>query len=514
MLQSLEESRDSAVTANSSGKMVDWLSLSDVLVLPNEPFINGSFKSAHSHDVMDCVNPYSGERLNQVAACDEVDIDAAVQAARKAFEARCWSTAAASFRKSVLRRFAAMVRANAAELALMDALAMGKPITDAYEGDVPSAAETLEWFAESSDRLYGETLRLDAQSFATVTRQPLGVVGLITPWNYPIEEAAIKLGPALAAGNSVVLKPAEISPFSAIRLGQIAIEAGLPAGVLNVVPGRGSVAGKALALHDDVDCIGFTGSTETGKSLLIAAGQSNMKRIWLECGGKSPNIVFDDCDDLRHAAAESVRSVLRNQGQVCSAGSRLFVQQEIATQFLELLVDEARKYVPGDPLDPETKMGPLASADHYEKVLSYIEIGLLEHASLVLDGRTAKSTDGTTLMGPTIFTNVRNDMRIAQEEIFGPVISVIIFEDEQEVTRLANESPYGLVASLWTSDLSRACRVSDALEAGSVTVNGVDAQSTALPFGGFKQSGIGREHSNHAFDQYTNTKTTWINYQR
>ncbi len=489
----------------------DWLEHSTSLRLPDSALIDGERRPAKSGETFAVHNPATGEILAEVAACGAADIDDAVQAARLAYDNATWAEAP-SKRKLVLLRLAESIRAHAVELALMESLSMGKPVQEAYAGDVSGASSFIAWFAEALDKLYGEVVPTDRSSLAVVTREPVGVVGLITPWNYPIEEAAIKLAPALAAGNSVLLKPGELSPFSAIRLGELAIEVGLPPGILNVVPGYGEIAGKAIGLHPDVDCIGFTGSTNVGKLLLRYAGQSNMKRIWLECGGKSPNIIFADCIDQRYAAEEAARSVLRNQGQVCSAGSRLLVERSILDPLVQLLIDASRRYVPGDPMNPDTRMGPLASAQQYDKVLSYIDLGIKEGADLILDGRISEEFQKGYFVGPTIFTQVSNDMRIAREEIFGPVITVISFDSEEDAIRIANDSPYALVASLWTRDFARAHRVAQSLHAGSVTINGVDAQSEAAPFGGNKLSGIGREHSLHAFDQYTNLKTTWVNY--
>jgi gamma-glutamyl-gamma-aminobutyraldehyde dehydrogenase len=490
---------------------VDWKQRAAGLCLPDYAFIGGKRTSARHGETYPCINPATGQALVQVAACNAADVDDAVTSARHALGSGVWSQASPGHRKSVLLRFAEQIRVERIDLALMESLSMGKPVRDACH-EVDDAAAFIAWFGETLDKLYGEVIPSELSSFAVATREPVGVVGLITPWNYPIEEAAIKLGPALAAGNCVILKPAEISPFSAIRLGELALKAGLPPGVLNVVPGLGAIAGKAIGLHGDIECVGFTGSTRVGKLLLRYAGESNMKRVWLECGGKSPNLVFADCGNLKFAAEEAARSVLRNQGQVCSAGSRVLVERTIADEFTGLLVAASKRYVPADPLDARTRMGPMASAEQYNKVQSYILLGLEEGANLILDGRMANQQEDVYFLGPSIFARVSNSMRIAREEIFGPVITLMCFDSEDEAIRIANDSPYGLVASLWTQDVSRAHRVARALQAGSVTINGVDAQSEAAPFGGTKQSGSGREHSLHAFDQYTNLKTTWLKF--
>ena len=489
-----------------------WPALAAALEFPSLGFVDGQTRDARSGLSFSCANPATREWLADVAAFQQDDVDAAVQSARSAFASACWSGTTPEDRKARMLAFADRIVDRSEELALLDSLSMGKPAQVAYESDVAGAASFIRWYAECVDKLYDEVVPSAAGSLVTATREPLGVVGLITPWNYPIEEAAIKLGPALAAGNSVILKPSEISPFSAIRMGELALDAGIPPGVLNIVPGIGEIAGRALALHPDVDCISFTGSTEVGKRLMRYSGESNLKRIWLECGGKSPNLVFEDCNDLDEAAAESARSVFRNQGQVCSAGSRLLVEDSIADEFARKLVSAAEDYRPGDPLIASSRVGALASPGQYRKVLDYIEIGLAEGAVLLLDGRDIVPPLPGYFLGPTIFTNVRPEMRIARDEIFGPVLCLMRFTDEAEAVRLANGDIHGLVASLWTSDLSRAHRVARQLAAGSVTVNGADSQSAAAPFGGYKQSGIGREHSLHAFSLYTNVKTTWIHY--
>ncbi|HEV2594580.1 MAG TPA: aldehyde dehydrogenase family protein [Sphingomicrobium sp.] len=500
------------MSARNSEGQPNWPKLAAALHLPDFGIIDGERRKAQSSLTFDCFNPATGEKLAEVAAFQEVDVDRAVQSARAAFTSAKWAGASPSERKARMLAFADLLIANAPSLALMDSLAMGKPAQIALDSDVPGAASFIRWYGECLDKLYDEVVPSAGSSIVTATREPLGVVAIMTPWNYPIEEAAIKLGPALAAGNSVLLKPSEISPFSAIRMGELALEAGFPPGVLNVVPGTGNHAGRALALHHDVDCVSFTGSSEVGKLLMRYSGDSNLKRVWLECGGKSPNLVFADCIDLDRAAAESARSVFRNQGQVCSAATRVLVERRIADIFVDRLVGAAADYCPADPLLASSRVGPMASPAQYRKVLDYIERGLDEGASLILDGRSIKGTAGRLSIGPTIFTNVRPEMRIARDEIFGPVLCVMTFDDENEAIRLANDSIYGLVASVWTGALARAHRVARALAVGSVTINGVDSQSEAAAFGGYKQSGIGREHSLHAFDQYTNLKTTFIHY--
>lgn len=343
-----------------------------------------------------------------------------------------------------------------------------------------------------------------------MTREPVGVVAAIVPWNFPLLMSCWKLGPALATGNSVILKPSEKSPLTAIRIAQLAVEAGIPKGVFNVLPGYGHTVGKALALHMDVDTLVFTGSTKIAKQLMVYAGESNMKRVWLEAGGKSPNIVFADAPDLKAAAEAAAGAIAFNQGEVCTAGSRLLVERSIKDKFLPLVIEALKGWKPGNPLDPETNVGALVDTQQMNTVLSYIEAGHNDGAKLVAGGKRTLEETGGTYVEPTIFDGVTNAMKIAREEIFGPVLSVIEFEDAEEAVRIANDTPYGLAAAVWTSNLSKAHLTAKALRAGSVWVNQYDGGDMTAPFGGFKQSGNGRDKSLHAFDKYTELKATWI----
>jgi gamma-glutamyl-gamma-aminobutyraldehyde dehydrogenase len=489
----------------------DWQAAARALDMRTRAFIDGAFVDAVSGETFDCVNPATGETLAKVAACDAADVDRAVAAARRSFEAGVWSRTDPAHRKAVLLKLADLLRANLEELALLETLDSGKPIRDTVSVDVPGSAGIVQWYAEAIDKIYDEVAPTAPGNLAVVRREPLGVVGAVVPWNFPLDMAVWKCAPALAAGNSVVLKPAEQSPLTALRLAELAFEAGVPAGVFNVVPGFGPTAGKAIGLHMDVDCVTFTGSTEVGKLFQIYAGQSNLKQVWMECGGKSPNLVFADCDDLDAAADMAAFGIFYNQGEICSANSRLLVERSIADVFVAKVMERARAVRLGDPLDPETTMGALIDERHADRVVGWIEEGM-RTARLACGGNRIVRGASRAFVEPTVFTGVENDQPIAREEIFGPVLVVMPFDGEEEAIAIANDTIYGLAASVWTSNLSRAHRVADRLKAGTVSVNTVDALSAATPFGGFKQSGYGRDLSLHAFDKFTGLKTTWIRY--
>ena len=489
----------------------DWKARAAALSPRTEAFIAGDFAPAASGKTYDSINPATGVAIAQVAACDAVDVNRAVAAARDSFESGVWAEAHPAHRKSVLLRLAELMRADAEQLALLISLDMGKLVSEALFIEVPIAADALQWHAEAIDKVYGEIAPSGPGELALVTREAIGVVGAIMPWNFPLNLTMWKLAPALAAGNSVVLKPSRQTPLYALRLAELAAEAGLPSGVLNVVPGIASAVGEPLALHMDVDCLVFTGSTAVAKSLLRYSSESNMKRVWLEAGGKSPNLVFADCGDLEAAAAATAGNIFFNQGAVCSANSRLLVQREIKDEFVAMIAERSTSIRPGDPLDPESTMGALVDVNHTETVLDYIAEGK-QQARLIAGGNQTWINGSGCYVEPTIFDDTPPDARIVREEIFGPVLAVMAFDTEDEGVALANSSIYGLAASVWTDNLSRAHRVSRKLRAGTVSVNTVDAISNGTPFGGMKQSGNGRDLSLHSFDKYTELKTTWIKF--
>jgi len=486
----------------------DWLKRAASTRIEGRAFIDGSYVDAGSGKTFQTINPATGQSLAEIAACDEHDVDRAVKVARKAFESGIWSRAPRSHRKRVLLRLAELLLENKEELAVLETLDMGKLVQDAVTLDIPSSAEVFQWYAETCDKLYDEIAPTDENALALITREPLGVVGAVVPWNFPLKMAAWKCAPALAAGNSVILKPAEQSPLTAIRLAALAAEAGIPNGVFNVLPGLGPEAGKAIGLHPDIDCAAFTGSTEVGKLFLEYASRSNMKQVWLECGGKSANIVFPDCD-VALAARFAAQGIFFNQGEVCSANSRLLVHRAVKDQLVENVLQHAKSYMPGDPLDPSSRMGALVDEAHTQRVMSFIDEGK-RSAELLLGGERLAINGGGCFITPTVFDNVALDATIAKEEIFGPVLSVITFDDEERATEIANCSIYGLSASLWSNDITRAHRVARRLRVGSVSINTVDAVSVMTPFGGFKQSGTGRDLSLHALEKYTALKTTWV----
>lgn len=493
--------------------LAHWQQRASQITFPNQCVIHGELVSAASGATFDCISPVDGQVLTQVPSCSEVDVERAVASAREAFDSGVWSDLAPVKRKKILQAFAEKIEECAEELALLETLDMGKPIGDALAVDLPASVRCIHWNAEAIDKVYDQVAPTPSNELGLVTREPLGVVAAIVPWNFPLLMACWKLGPALATGNSVVLKPSEKSPLTALRVGQLALEAGIPPGVLNVITGFGREAGEPLAKHMDVDGLVFTGSTAVGKHLLSLAGQTNMKRTFVECGGKSPNIVFPDAPDLARAAKAAAGAIFYNQGEVCTAASRLLVHNSIKEEFLKQVVAAGQKMQPGHPLDPKTRMGAIVDSGQLDRVMGYIERGQADGAELLLGGAKALEQTGGYYLQPTIFGGVDNKMAIAQEEIFGPVLSCIGFDTEEEAIAIANDTPYGLAAAVWTSNLSRAHRVARKVRAGSVWVNYYDGGDMTAPFGGFKQSGNGRDKSLHALEKYTELKATWINLE-
>ncbi|WP_377702197.1 aldehyde dehydrogenase [Pseudoduganella sp. UC29_71] len=487
-----------------------WHERALALNIDGRAFINGERAWSRTGQQFDKHSPIDNRKLAAVARCGAPDVDAAVQAARAAFEDGRWAGMPPAKRKRVLIRFADLIQQNAAELALLETLDMGKPIKYSQSVDVGSAANCIRWYGEAVDKVYDEIAPTASNSLALITREPVGVVGAIIPWNYPMIMAAWKIAPALAAGNSVVLKPSEKAPLTSLRLAELALQAGVPAGVFSVLPGYGSEAGSALALHMDVDCIAFTGSTRVGKQIMQMAGQSNLKRAWTELGGKSANIVCADCPDLDAAVAAAVGSIYFNQGESCNAPSRLFVEESIKDAFIEKALAMVPRYQPGDPLDEATVMGAIVDEVQMKTVLGYIEAGKAGGARLLAGGAQERTQSGGYYVAPTLFDQVDSGMKIAQEEIFGPVLSVLSFSDVQGAVKQANSTPYGLQAAVWSANMSKAIQVARALRAGTVHVNQYDGDDITVPFGGYKQSGNGRDKSLHAFDKYTELKTTWI----
>ena len=477
-------------------------------------FIDGRFVDARKGGRFTTVNPANGEPIAEMSAGTAEDIDRAVAAARRAFKAGVWSRMAPRHRMEVMNRFAALIDANAESLAVLETLDMGKPIADVIGIDLPAVVETIRFMAECNDKIDGAVTNTESGVMHLVLREPFGVVGAISPWNYPLLMATWKIAPALAAGNTVVLKPAEQAPMSCLRLAELFVEAGGPPGVFNVVNGLGEDAGRALALHNDVAKITFTGSTEVGKLILEYSGQSNMKQVALECGGKTPQVFLADVADLDRAVTAAYRGVFSNMGEVCNAGSRLLVDHSIRDRFVERFIELGRDaFVPGDPLDPQTNLGPLVTRDAQKRVLGFIDKGRKEGATLEFGGGAPADLQNGAYVCPTLFTGVKSDMTIARQEIFGPVASVIEFDGVDEAIAIANDTIYGLAAGVWTRDLDTAFRLVRGIEAGIIWINCFDEGDMTQPFGGYKQSGNARDKCFDSFKSYTQTKSAWFRLQ-
>jgi gamma-glutamyl-gamma-aminobutyraldehyde dehydrogenase len=488
----------------------NWKSVADKALSKPETrlFIGGDFVDAIDGDRFETINPANLESIAAVSAANEKDVDKAVATARAAY--RPWSRMAPRDRMEIMYGFTQLIDEHAEELAVLDTLDMGKPISDVLSVDIPCVKQTIQFMAEYIDKMEGTVTNTEDDVMHYVLREPIGVVGAISPWNYPMLMATWKFAPALCAGNTVVLKPAEQAPLSCLRLAELFIKAGGPAGAFNVVNGIGEVAGKALALHPDVDKITFTGSTEVGKLMLQYAGQSNMKRVSLECGGKTPQIFMADLPDLDRAVESAYHGIFANMGEVCNAGSRLLVQRNIHDEFVDRFISEGKDaYVPGDPLDPNTNLGPLVTDEAQQRVLSFIESGKEEGAELKFGGDTPDNLSGA-YVNPTLFTKVDNSMRIAREEIFGPVASVIPFDSIEDAITIANDTIYGLAAGIWTQNLSQAHRLVKNIDAGVIWVNSFDEGDMTQPFGGYKQSGNARDNCIESLLSYTQSKSAWI----
>ncbi|MBV9574437.1 MAG: aldehyde dehydrogenase family protein [Acidobacteriales bacterium] len=480
------------------------------LKTPRKMLIGGEWVDSVSGKTFETFNPATGEVLGRVAEGDRADIDQAVKAARKAFESGPWPEMSPSQRGRLIWKLADLLEHNLDELAELETLDNGKPLFFSRMVDVPSTADLFRYMAGWASKIEGNTIPLSArggQYFAYSLREPIGVVGQIIPWNFPLMMAAWKLGPALAVGCTLVLKPAEQTPLSALRLGELAIEAGFPPGVINIVPGFGETAGAALAAHPDVDKIAFTGSTEVGK-LILQAASGNLKKVSLELGGKSPNIVFQDAE-LKTAIPGSANAIFFNQGQCCTAGSRLFVHKTIFDEVVEGVGKAARKLRVGPGLDPNTNLGPLVSQEQLDRVCGYLESGIKDGAKAIVGGQ--KGAGSGYFVEPTVLVDVKPEMKVYREEIFGPVVTAVPFSDPEEVLPSANSTVYGLAAAVWTRDISKAHRLANGLRAGTVWVNCYDVFDAAAPFGGFKMSGIGRELGEYALELYTEVKTVYVN---
>ena len=476
-----------------------------------DAFIDGTFRPAASGARFPTENPATGQQLAEIAAGDIEDIDIAVRAARRAFDAGVWSKRSPTERKQVLLRFAGLLEANLEELAQLEALDAGKPITDCREVDIPETVRTFRWYAEALDKVFDAVAPTGHEALGLIIREPIGVVGAVLPWNFPLMMAAWKAAPALASGNSLIIKPAELTSLSTLRMAELAAEAGIPDGVLSVVPGLGETAGQALGRHMDVDALSFTGSTEVGRMFLRYSSESNLKEIVLECGGKSPQVIMADSPDLDYVADQVLFAGFMNMGENCTCGSRLIVHRSVRDELIDKLVSKTADWPVGDPLDPATRIGPMIERPHLDKVLGYIEAGRAEGARVVVGGSRTLESSGGHFVEPTVFDDVDNSMKIAREEIFGPVISTIPFDTEEQAIAIANETSYGLAASLYTTDLDTAFRLARSIKAGTVSVNSYSEGDITTPFGGYKQSGFGgRDKGLEAFDQYTQKKTVWV----
>ncbi|PTB21410.1 aldehyde dehydrogenase [Trinickia symbiotica] len=489
----------------------EWKQKAETLSLDGRAFIAGRRCAAASNETFRTLNPSTGKVLADIAKCEAKDVERAVVAARDAFDSGVWSRVTPAQRKTVLLRLAQLIEENADELALLEALEAGKPIGECLGLDIPESAACIRWHAEATDKRYDALSPSGPSVVSMITREPIGVVGAVLPWNFPALMLAWKIGPALSVGNSVIVKPAEQTSLSTLRIADLAFQAGVPAGVLNVVTGFGEGAGQAIGLHPDIDLVAFTGSTETGKRFLRYSADTNLKRVVLECGGKNPQIVLPDVANLDPVAENAVAAAFWNMGENCSAGSRILVPASKKAEMLQKVQAVLEGWKTGDPLDPDVKLGSLIEKPHYEKVLAHIEKAKAEGARLVCGGKATLGETGGWFVEPTIFDNVTPEMTIAREEVFGPLLCFIEYDDIEDAVRIANDTCYGLAASLWTDNVNHAHKIAARIRAGTVTVNCFGEGDLSTPFGGFKQSGFGgRDKSVYAHDQYCELKTTWL----
>lgn len=488
----------------------DIAAIASTLSLPTRAFINGSFTDSASGATFATVNPADRSTIAEIASCNTVDVDRAVSAARAAFDSGIWSQAHPSERKAVLKRLAELIDRDRVELAVLETLESGKPIRDTLDIDIPETARCIEWFAEGIDKVLGQSSPSGSEALGLIVREPIPVVACVLPWNFPLMMLSWKIGPALAVGSSVIVKPAEQTSMTALKIAALAAEAGVPDGVFNIVTGMGETAGRSIGLHAGIGAVSFTGSTEVGRLFLHYSADSNLKRTVLECGGKNPCVVLSDAGDLESVAKHAVNAAFWNMGQNCTANSRLIVSRDMKDELLHHVIAESKNWTMGDPFDPDNLLGSLISDEQFQKVNDYIDRGSSEGAALVYNG-DLRANAGGYFVTPKIFDGVTPDMTIAREEIFGPVMAVIAVNDDEDAIRVANDTDYGLQASVFTRDITRAHKIARQLEAGTVSVNCYSEGDNTTPFGGFKQSGFGgRDKSVYAYDQYVEKKTVWI----
>lgn len=488
----------------------EYQAIASDLNLPSNAYINGKFTAAKSGKTFETINPATGAVITKISACDKDDVDYAAKKAQQAFESGVWSRIHPSERKRILIKLVKLMERNRHELAVMESLESGKPIRDCATIDLPETQNCIAWYAEAADKLYNQVSPSTDEATGLIVKEPMGVVSCVLPWNFPMLMMAWKIGPALAAGNSMIVKPAEQTSMTALRIAELASEAGVPPGVLNVVPGLGHEAGEAIGLHPDIAAVSFTGSTEVGRKFLNFSAASNLKKVVLECGGKNPAVVLSDAEHLDSVAEHAVNAVFWNMGENCTSNSRLIIHESLKDDLVRRVLDKVRDWRVGDPLDPQNSLGAMISKEHFEKVMNYIEIGKREGAELILGGEAIELNNGY-FIPPTIFDKVSPEMTIAKEEIFGPVLSIMTVGSDEEAITLANDTCYGLQASVFTANIRKAMRASKELRAGTVTVNCYGEGDVSTPFGGYKMSGFGgRDNGMAAFDQYTETKTIWI----